>query len=625
MSVDALPAATRRLALAWFSLALTALGLSALFAVILVVARTPFLGQWAGLFRTALVLHVDLAVLVWFLAMAAAIWMLSAAVQSRVAWLAFALAAAGSAAMVAAGFSRQALPVLANYIPLLDHGLFMGGLGAFALGIGLAAATGLAVWRRRPPTPFDLAAGAAILALAVAAVVLAIGLMDAPATPGGLQVGIDDRLWGVGHSLQFVHVLLLMGAWSALGEAALATVPRLRRLLPGLIVATALPALGAAVLAMMHAAGTIEYRSGFTVLMRWGTWPGPILFAAGLALGLLRLGRRRRLELDEIGLALSLFLFAAGCLLGANIRGESLAVPAHYHGTVGAITLAYMLWLRRIGAELGIAPPARALRLSAIYGVGIACLVAGLAVAGELGVPRKAAHVDLGVDSAAYYAAMGAAGLGGFLALVAVAGYAVLTAGALLEALRPRKAGVRRDLRVPAIVLALTLVVGGGLLLDRIPDSSNERLANEKHVREMKRKEIDDRFQQGLVMLHARQYDHALTAFHRVLQLAPEMPEAHVNAGFALIGMKRFREAHDFFEGATALRVQQVNAYYGLAIALEGLQDLPAAIGAMETYMHLTKADDPYRRKAEAALWEWREALRVAGAKGAAAPGQRRE
>lgn len=622
MSETVLPVATRRLALAWFSLALTALGLSALFAVILVVARTPFLGQWAGLFRTALVLHVDLAVLVWFLAMAAAIWTLSAGVQHRAAWAAFALAAAGTAAMVAAGFSRQALPVLANYIPFLDHGPFMAGLGAFALGIGIAAAGGLGVWRRRPPTPFDLAAGTAVLALAIAVVVLAIGFMAAPATPTGPAVGIDERLWGVGHSLQFVHLLLMMGAWAALGEGALAAVPQLRRALPWLIFGAAVPAVGGAVLAMMHGAGTIEYRGGFTELMRWGTWPAPILFAAGLALGLVRIGRRRTLDLEELGLALSLFLFAAGCLLGANIRGESLAVPAHYHGTVGAITLAYMLWLRRIGAGLGIAPAPRARRLPIVYGIGIACLVAGLAVAGELGVPRKAAHVELGVDSAAYFAAMGAAGLGGFLALVSTAAYAVLTAASLLEALRPRRPGARRDLRVPAIVAVLSLVVGGGLLLDRLP-ASPERLANENHVREMKRKEIQTRFDQGLVMLHARQYDHALTAFHRVLQLAPQMPEAHVNAGFALIGMQRYREAHDFFEGATVLRVQQVNAYYGLALALEGLQDLPGAIGAMETYLHLSKADDPHRRKAEAAIWEWREALRVAA--GGVPAGQSRD
>ena len=106
-------------------------------------------------------------------------------------------------------------------------------------------------------------------------------------------------------------------------------------------------------------------------------------------------------------------------------------------------------------------------------------------------------------------------------------------------------------------------------------------------------------------MLHARQHEHAITAFHRVLELDPAMPEAHVNMGFALIGLERYSAARDFFEGAIALRREQVNAYYGLAVALDGLGDRPAAIGAMRTFVHLSKADDPYQRKAQAALWEW--------------------
>jgi predicted Zn-dependent protease len=106
-------------------------------------------------------------------------------------------------------------------------------------------------------------------------------------------------------------------------------------------------------------------------------------------------------------------------------------------------------------------------------------------------------------------------------------------------------------------------------------------------------------------MLHAKQYEHALTAFHRVLALDPAMPEAHVNAGFALLGMREPAAARRFFEGAIALRKDQLNAYYGLAVASEQLGDLPAARGAMRTYAHLAPKDDPFRRKAEAALWEW--------------------
>lgn len=171
----------------------------------------------------------------------------------------------------------------------------------------------------------------------------------------------------------------------------------------------------------------------------------------------------------------------------------------------------------------------------------------------------------------------------------------------------------RRDRRLAAMAATVLVVAAGGWLLDRpsTPDPGDARLA---HADRKLREEVDERFRQGVVMLHARQYDHAMTAFHRVLQLAPRMPEAHVNAGFALVGLKRHKEARDFFDAATELRPQQANAYYGLAVALEGLGDLEAASGAMRTYLHLTGTEDPYRRKAEAALWEWQSRLHPGGA-----------
>lgn len=108
-------------------------------------------------------------------------------------------------------------------------------------------------------------------------------------------------------------------------------------------------------------------------------------------------------------------------------------------------------------------------------------------------------------------------------------------------------------------------------------------------------------------MLHAKRHDHAVTAFHRVLQLDPSMPEAHVNLGFALLGLGQARQARDFFESAIELRREQMNAYFGLAMALEALADLPGAVGAMRTYTHLVRDDDPYLAKARAALWEWEQ------------------
>lgn len=128
------------------------------------------------------------------------------------------------------------------------------------------------------------------------------------------------------------------------------------------------------------------------------------------------------------------------------------------------------------------------------------------------------------------------------------------------------------------------------------------------HQAEAKAREVDRRFKEAAVMLHAKQFDHALTSLHRVLELNPQMPEAHVNMGYALLGLKRHTAARDFFAGAIELRPAQANAYYGLALALDALDDRAGALGAMRTYVHLAKADDPFVRKGRAALWEWQSA-----------------
>ena len=166
-----------------------------------------------------------------------------------------------------------------------------------------------------------------------------------------------------------------------------------------------------------------------------------------------------------------------------------------------------------------------------------------------------------------------------------------------------------KDARVRAVGVTVAAVLLGGIALAWIGDSAPPVDPRVAHAEKKRAEEIKARFDQGVVMLHAKQYDHALTAFHRVLELAPEMPEAHVNAGYALVGLKKYQAARDFFEAAAALRPNQVNAYYGLAVALEGLGDKPGAIGAMRTFVHLSKPEDPYVRKAQAALWEWETAV----------------
>jgi tetratricopeptide (TPR) repeat protein len=122
-------------------------------------------------------------------------------------------------------------------------------------------------------------------------------------------------------------------------------------------------------------------------------------------------------------------------------------------------------------------------------------------------------------------------------------------------------------------------------------------------------------------MLHAKRYDEAVVALQRVRTLAPHLPEAHVNLGFAWLGLNQPQVAQQAFETAIGMRPQQANAYYGLAMALERRGDLAAALGAMRSYLHLSRADDAHRTRARAALWEWEHRLGRHRLNGAPTPG----
>jgi tetratricopeptide (TPR) repeat protein len=128
--------------------------------------------------------------------------------------------------------------------------------------------------------------------------------------------------------------------------------------------------------------------------------------------------------------------------------------------------------------------------------------------------------------------------------------------------------------------------------------------------------EMNQRFQQGVIMLHSKQYEYAATAFQKVLELSPRLPEAHSNMGYALLGLEEYKLAHDYFISAINLRPNLSNSYYGLAMAMAGMEDYEGALGAMRSYIHLSapktiaeQAQDPYLRKARAALWEWEQKL----------------
>lgn len=396
----------------WLLLALGAIGLSALFATLLVVSRTPLLQQLFGtatLFHTILVLHVNFSVLVWLLAFGAALWSLTMPrLHPLLDPLAFGLVITGALLLsLSPLLTPPPQAIMSNYIPILLSPAFLTGLCAFAAGIGLYAL-------RRLTTPGDPLARLSALSLLVALLVFAITAWRMP-LPIDSAPAFEALFWGGGHMLQFTYLLLLIGAWQRLHSATQTPLPRSA---PS-IVALSLFLCGL-LAALWFEPGSAESRAAYTWLMRLGT---PLLLLPAL----------RRLWCDDARQPLrwSQLLLLGGLLLGLLIQADNVTVTAHYHATNAAITLAFMALSYRLLEQLQMGTtPARHVRQQlAAYGVGMGLYIAGMALSGLLDVPRKVPLTTTGIEALA----MGLMGLGGLVAVTAT----ILFVFRHLQALRP--------------------------------------------------------------------------------------------------------------------------------------------------------------------------------------------
>ena len=170
------------------------------------------------------------------------------------------------------------------------------------------------------------------------------------------------------------------------------------------------------------------------------------------------------------------------------------------------------------------------------------------------------------------------------------------------------------DVRLKAVLLTLGLVLTIVIIINFWPDTFNQQQADVAYLSQ--KSATASLFDNAVIDLRKRRYRQAIEGFREVLKTAPTMPEAYVNIGFANLEVKQYEQAKQAFNTVLNLRPVQVNAYWGLAVSLEGLCDIPAAIGAMKTYTHLANQGDPYLKKANAALWEWDQLKKAAELRG---------
>src|SRR5690606_24593403 len=116
----------------------------------------------------------------------------------------------------------------------------------------------------------------------------------------------------------------------------------------------------------------------------------------------------------------SMLLFLAGGILAFMIRGVNVVIPAHYHGSIVGVTLAFMglayALLPRLG--YGVVEGRMARWQPYVYGGGQLIHIIGLAWSGGYGVQRKVAGSEQVLLTWQQKTGMGMMGLGGLIAII---------------------------------------------------------------------------------------------------------------------------------------------------------------------------------------------------------------
>lgn len=435
----------RRMAAGWLFLGLAALVIGGLFTILIVLSRTPYFQEiipWVDFFRTALVVHVDLTVLVWFLAFSGVLWSYNSPDSClRCGWLALILASAGTLIITISPFTGESHPLMSNYVPVLQSNVFFLGLGLFGLGFTILVLrmliTTLAVGSNSGGDVLRFGMFVAVVASFFALCSLMMSYLDMdPAFTG--EAYYDRLFWGSGHVLQFSHTQLMLVAWLWLATVSGAYIKLTPRVVLFLFVLGLAPVTFVPIIYLSFDVSSGDHMFWFMQLMKYGGALAAV--PIGLATSLAIIQRWKPIpefEIERSALIFSIILFGVGGIIGFMISGSDVRVTAHYHGSIVGVTLAFMGMTYHLLPHLGFRKvTGKAARWQpGIYGTGQLMHIIGLAWSGGYGVQRKTAGVDQGLEKIEQIAGMGLMGLGGLISIVGGVIFLVV----VYKAMRPIK------------------------------------------------------------------------------------------------------------------------------------------------------------------------------------------
>ncbi len=414
----------------WLLLSIVSLGLGGLLALVAAVARTPVVYKLVppGYFYHAIIGHVDLAIVGFFLTFTLLLWQLTFKEELKTP---FYLSLTGIFFIALVSLLGVGKGVSNNYLPTIDHPLFWLGALLFFAGFwlgsfGLLARAEKGIFSKNPR---EHLASVSIL-LSIFMLLAFLTSIPKAGSREELYLFYERLYWAPGHIHQFINGVMLLYAWYYLFE----------------------------IKGVRLELGRLRYVSFLFLSFCFMYVFIPIIFAdpvsegarrltdLGYAVGLglpiffhiffLLKNFKKDKDLYSTAFFISLVLYLLGVFIAyagvlpslvsyfINPSSEyigmksNLSIPAHYHGVITSQTLAFMTTAYHLFKELGYTQRLSKISLPQVYlyGTGMVLFVLGLFFAGLRNAPRKTYGTGF-TDDPVVLMSLGLMGIGTLLAV----------------------------------------------------------------------------------------------------------------------------------------------------------------------------------------------------------------
>ena len=409
----------------WLLLGISALALSGLLSIFVILLRLPisksFILNVNKIFDISLVIHVNLSVLVWVCSI---ISIISSLIISNnkyskcftyICYFAF----FGTSLMVLSVFFPNAEPIKNNYIPIINNQCFLLGLWIFIASILFYSILSTKCYNSRIPQGISLGiySISIILICSTLCFTMSYYTIHTKSFPSIISF-YENIFWGGGHTLQiaFSQALLIVYLVMLEKNSTLQKQP----IINAIFIINTLSTVIAPIVYIYKPADSQFATDFFIWHMRIIGGITPIcLFIFTL------FHFKTLLKSDYHSLLCAILLFSYGGILGVLSIHGNVTIPAHYHGSIVGMTIAFMGFIYWIMPKLNF----RAINSSYynfqiyVYSLGQFLHITGLEWLGGYGAIRKVAYLPDTASKIAQYCFT----IGGLLAIIGGCLFVIIT------------------------------------------------------------------------------------------------------------------------------------------------------------------------------------------------------